>query len=212
MDDCSGLAALRLINSHTAAAGGLTKWVVTDDIRGHISISGACLSPIIGLVAVKPAAGFVQPGWALFVGVITSIVIISGLLRLKRYMQVDDTPDVTMVHDCSTLNWEVSERRWSCSSLRVVLLVRSSLVYSGCSGSILRVMSTVHSNGYRWVKCTDREMQLMEEFSVAFSSVCTAGILLPLDWIRCWRHVLSSSSFSKLWKNRLENRNSLVRR
>ena len=101
--DSSGLAALALINTHAAAAGGLVTWVVIDAIRGHISISGACVGPIIGLVAVTPAAGFVQPGWALFIGVITT-AIIYGLLRLKKYMRVDDTLDVALIHGCGTFH------------------------------------------------------------------------------------------------------------
>ena len=74
-------------------------WVIIDAIRGHVSISGACVGPIIGLVSVTPAAGFVQPGWALFIGVITT-AIIYGLLRLKKYMRVDDTLDVALIHGC----------------------------------------------------------------------------------------------------------------
>ena len=96
---CSGLAALALINTHAAAAAGLTVWVVIDAIRGHISISGACVGPIVGLVAVTPACGFVQPGWALFIGAFATAVIY-GLLLLKRYMRVDDTLDVAIVHGC----------------------------------------------------------------------------------------------------------------
>ncbi|CAF4813300.1 unnamed protein product, partial [Rotaria sp. Silwood2] len=48
------LAALALMNTNAAAATGLVTWVVLDAIRGHVSISGACVGPIIGLVAVTP--------------------------------------------------------------------------------------------------------------------------------------------------------------
>jgi ammonium transporter, Amt family len=97
--DSSGLAALALINTHAAAAVGLVTWIVIDAIRGNVSISGACLGPIIGLVAVTPACGFIQPGWALLIGFITT-GIVYGLLLLKRYMRVDDTLDVATVHGC----------------------------------------------------------------------------------------------------------------
>jgi Amt family ammonium transporter len=95
----SGLAAIALINTHTAAAAGLVTWVVIDAIRGRVSISGACIGPIVGLVAITPACGFVQPGWALLMGIIAT-AIVYGLLILKRYMRYDDTLDVAIVHGC----------------------------------------------------------------------------------------------------------------
>ena len=80
----------------------MATWVVIDAIRGQVSVSGACLGPIIGLVAVTPACGFVQPGWALFIGMFTT-AIVYGLLLLKKYMKVDDTLDVALVHGCGKL-------------------------------------------------------------------------------------------------------------
>jgi len=74
-------------------------WVVIDAIRGRISISGACVGPIVGLVAITPACGFVQPGWAILIGVIPTCIIYS-LLLLKKYMRFDDTLDVAIVHGC----------------------------------------------------------------------------------------------------------------
>jgi Amt family ammonium transporter len=99
----SGLASLALINTHAAAAVGLMTWVVIDAIRGHVSISGACVGPIVGLVAITPACGFVQPGWGLLIGVVTTCIVY-GLLLLKRYMHYDDTLDVAIVHGCGKRN------------------------------------------------------------------------------------------------------------
>src|SRR5271156_152147 len=93
----SGLAALALINTHVAAAAGLVTWVVIDAIRGNISISGACAGPIVGLVAITPACGFVQPGWGILLSIIAT-VIVYGLVSLKRYMRFDDTLDVAVIH------------------------------------------------------------------------------------------------------------------
>ena len=91
-----------MINTHVAAATGLVTWVVIDAIRGQVSISGACIGPVVGLVAVTPACGFIQPGWAILFGFI-STSIIYGLLILKRYMHHDDTLDVAIVHGCRTV-------------------------------------------------------------------------------------------------------------
>jgi len=93
----SGVAALALVNTNAAAAAGLVTWVVIDAIRGHVSISGACVGPIVGLVAVTPACGFIQSGWALLFGIIATCIVYF-LLLLKHYMRFDDTLDVAIVH------------------------------------------------------------------------------------------------------------------
>jgi Amt family ammonium transporter len=92
-----------LINTHVAAAAGLVTWVVIDAIRGQVTISGACTGPVVGLVAITPACGFVQPGWAIFIGISTACIVY-GLLLLKRYMHYDDTLDVAIVHGCGMIN------------------------------------------------------------------------------------------------------------
>jgi Amt family ammonium transporter len=99
----SGLAAIALINTHVSAAAGLVTWVVLDAIRGRVSISGACAGPIVGLVGITPACGFVQPGWAIFIGMAT-VIIVYGLLLVKKYLHYDDTLDVAIVHGCGMID------------------------------------------------------------------------------------------------------------
>ncbi len=77
--------------------------MVIDAIRGHVSISGACVGPIVGLVAITPACGFIQPGWSLLIGFIATCIVYC-LLLLKRYMRFDDTLDVAIVHGGGTIN------------------------------------------------------------------------------------------------------------
>ena len=93
-----------MINTYVAAAAGLMTWVIIDAIRGHVSISGACVGPIVGLVAVTPACGYVQPGWAILIGIL-STGIVYGLLIFKKYMRFDDTLDVAVVHGCGMLKF-----------------------------------------------------------------------------------------------------------
>lgn len=42
-----------MTNTNTAAAGAFLTWVLTDAIRGTISIAGACSAIVVGLVAGK---------------------------------------------------------------------------------------------------------------------------------------------------------------
>ena len=86
-----------MINTYAAAAAGLLTWTVVDAVRGHLSISGSCVGVIVGLVAITPACGYVEPGWSLLFGIIPT-GIIYFLLIYKRYLLVDDTLDVAIVH------------------------------------------------------------------------------------------------------------------
>ena len=106
----SGLASLALVNTHAAAAAGLLTWTLIDAIRGHVSVSGSCIGPIIGLVAITPACGFVEPGFSILFGVIP-VIIIYFLLLFKHYLRVDDTLDVALVHGIgkSNLLWHRNE-------------------------------------------------------------------------------------------------------
>ncbi len=57
-------------------------------------VSGA----IAGLVAVTPASGFVMPGGALVIGVVSGLVCFWASTALKRKLGYDDSLDVFGVH------------------------------------------------------------------------------------------------------------------
>ena len=80
-----------------AAAAGLATWVAIDSMRGCVSFSGSCVGPIVGLVAITPACGFVQPGWGLLISIIATSIVYC-LLLFKHHMHFDDTLDVAVVH------------------------------------------------------------------------------------------------------------------
>ncbi|CAF4773450.1 unnamed protein product [Rotaria sp. Silwood1] len=156
----SDVAAMAVVNTNTAAASALVTWVVIDAIRGHISISGACTGSIVGLVSVTPACGFVQPGWALLIGIIGAAIVYC-LLLLKRYMRFDDTLDVAIVHGCGGI--------------------------SGAFMTGLFAEKWVNSSGGANGAFYGHPIQLWYQIAgiltaIGFASVCTAGILLPLHF------------------------------
>jgi len=102
----SGIAALALVNTIAAAAAGLITFAFIDALRGHVTVSGACVGVVVGLVAITPACGFVQPGWSILFGVIPSIVIYFILL-FKEYVKFDDTLDVAVVHGCGMFSLKI---------------------------------------------------------------------------------------------------------
>ncbi|CAF1594815.1 unnamed protein product [Adineta ricciae] len=159
-NSASGLAALAVINTHTAAATGLVTWVVIDAMRGHVSISGACIGPIVGLVAITPACGFVQPGWSILIAII-AVCVVYVLLLLKKYMHYDDTLDVAIVHGCGGI--------------------------TGAFMTGLFSQKWVNEAGGSDGAFYGRPVQLWYQIAgiltaIGFAAACTAGILLPLHW------------------------------
>jgi hypothetical protein len=151
----SGIAALALVNTNAAAAAGLVTWVVLDAIRGHVSISGACVGPIIGLVGITPAAGFVQPGWSLLFGIIPTIVIYFIILY-KRHFRFDDTLDVAVVHGIgrlftikNILYKNSFDCRWSDGSIYDWIILPIRLEFRWCRWSFLWTPNSIRvSNGW----------------------------------------------------------------
>jgi len=95
----NGLAGLALVNTNVAAASALMTWVLLESVTGNKkpSLVGASIGCVVGLVAITPAAGFVQPGWGTLIGILGSMGVF-GALRLKHYLRTDDTLDVFLTH------------------------------------------------------------------------------------------------------------------
>jgi len=94
----NGIAANALVVTHISAAmaaavWGLISWLHT----GRVSVLGLISGGVAGLVAITPAAGFVNPTGALFIGLGAAVVCYGGILLRKR-AGFDDALDVWGVH------------------------------------------------------------------------------------------------------------------
>ncbi len=91
-------AVLAFANTNTASAAAAIAWILLDAIRGHKpSALGACVGAVVGLVAITPAAGYVDIGASIFIG--TAASIISNLaVSWKSKSTLDDTLDVFPCH------------------------------------------------------------------------------------------------------------------
>lgn len=62
------------LNTHVAAASAMVTWLFCDYWRGNkLSASGACIGVVVGLVGITPAAGFVNTGAAIIIGIVACI-------------------------------------------------------------------------------------------------------------------------------------------
>jgi Amt family ammonium transporter len=94
----NGLAVQAFATTNMASASAMITWVMFDALVGRkISAMGACIGAVVGLVAITPAAGFVNLGQSVFIGFIAAIV--SNLaVYYKQKTTLDDTLDVFPCH------------------------------------------------------------------------------------------------------------------
>ncbi|MEJ2199755.1 MAG: ammonium transporter [Desulfuromonadaceae bacterium] len=91
-------AALAFTTTQTAAAAGALSWMIAEWLHaGKPSALGAASGVVAGLVVITPAAGFVTPAWALFMGLTAGLVCYGGVL-LKHKVGYDDSLDAFGVH------------------------------------------------------------------------------------------------------------------
>ena len=94
-----GVAALALLNTIVASAAGLTSWLIVERIRvGKPTLVGACTGLVAGLVAVTPAAGFVEPWAAIVMGLATAPCCFFAISFAKRKIGYDDALDAFGCH------------------------------------------------------------------------------------------------------------------
>ena len=97
-----GLAANAIIVSNVAAATALIVWCCLDTyIVGKPTVLGAISGAVAGLVAITPAAGFVDVPGALVIGVVAPFVSYFAIYYLKPKLGYDDALDVWGIHGMS---------------------------------------------------------------------------------------------------------------
>jgi Amt family ammonium transporter len=100
-------AGAAVLNTNIATATALLVWTMMDNISyGKPSVVGAVNGMIAGLVAITPAAGYVDGYGALTIGVVAGIIpwwSMNKLQKSKLMMKVDDTLSVFSTHGVAGL-------------------------------------------------------------------------------------------------------------
>ena len=93
------LATSAFVNTHFAAAAAALAWALAEWIRnGKPSALGAISGSVAGLVAITPAAGFVQPMSAIAIGVLAGFFCYFMVIKVKSWFEYDDSLDAFGVH------------------------------------------------------------------------------------------------------------------
>ena len=99
-----GLAASAFVVTNVSASAGALAWLFASWVRGKPSALGMVSGAIAGLVAITPAAGFVDPLSALVIGGVAGVLCYRALLfRVGRGL--DESLDAWAVHGVGGL-WE----------------------------------------------------------------------------------------------------------
>jgi Amt family ammonium transporter len=97
-DAAGGLAGLAFATTTIAPAAAGLSWMFAEWIHaGKPSALGFGSGIVAGLVVITPAAGFVQPGAALIMGIAAGVVCYLGVL-MKAKLKYDDSLDAFGVH------------------------------------------------------------------------------------------------------------------
>lgn len=97
-DAAGGLAGLAFTTTTIAPAAAGLSWMIAEWIHsGKPSALGFGSGVVAGLVVITPAAGFVQPGAAIILGLVAGVVCYGAIL-LKAKLKYDDSLDAFGVH------------------------------------------------------------------------------------------------------------------
>lgn len=93
------LASSAFMTTHFAAAAGAMTWACYDWFtRGKPTVLGTASGLVAGLVCITPAAGFVNPMPALFMGALAGLVCAVACSKMKSRFRYDDALDAFGVH------------------------------------------------------------------------------------------------------------------
>jgi Amt family ammonium transporter len=94
-----GIAASALLVTNTAAALGAIVWMLVEwMVTKKPTLLGAASGAVSGLVAITPAAGFVDIIGSVVIGLVSGIVGFIGVYWLKSKLKYDDSLDAFGVH------------------------------------------------------------------------------------------------------------------
>lgn len=95
----NGMAANAFLTTNTAGAAAALAWLLLEWKRGgKPSLIGAVSGLVTGLVAITPAAGFVDAKASLVIGFVAGVLCYFMVVEVKKKLGYDDSLDVFGIH------------------------------------------------------------------------------------------------------------------
>ena len=112
------LAANAFVVTQAAAAAGVLGWVIPEWIRqGKPTVIGAVSGGVAGLVAITPAAGYVDVLPSIAIGLIGGAICYSAVAILKERFGYDDSLDAFGVHGIGGMWGAVATGLWATTAI-----------------------------------------------------------------------------------------------
>ena len=144
----NGLAANAILVTNVAAAVALVTWIVIDKVKvGKPTVLGAISGAVAGLVAITPAAGFVDVPAAIVIGFVTSFVSYFALYYLKPKLGYDDALDVFGIHGMSGLWGAIATGIFANPAINEV----AGLLYGNPNQVVIQIIAAVATVIYAFV-------------------------------------------------------------
>ncbi|MCX5750407.1 MAG: ammonium transporter [Candidatus Saganbacteria bacterium] len=93
----NGLAASAFLVTNTAAAAAALVWMLLSWIHRKPSVLGVATGAVVGLVAITPASGFVDPLSSIAIGGIAALISYY-MIVLRMKIRIDESLDVFACH------------------------------------------------------------------------------------------------------------------
>jgi Amt family ammonium transporter len=93
-----GLASSAFVTTNTAGATAGLVWMLLSWYHRRPSLLGAVTGAVVGLAAITPAAGYVQPWVGIIIGLVASVLSYYMMLFRSKKMAVDESLDVWACH------------------------------------------------------------------------------------------------------------------
>jgi Amt family ammonium transporter len=98
------LMGVALLNTILAAAAAALTWKIVEYIeKKKVSLIGMLSGVVAGLVAITPAAGFVDPKGAVIIGLIAGPACYASSVWIKKLLRYDDSLDAFGIHGAGGL-------------------------------------------------------------------------------------------------------------
>jgi Amt family ammonium transporter len=98
------LLGVALLNTLLAAAAAALTWKIVEYIeKKKVSLIGMLSGVVAGLVAITPAAGFVDPKGAVIIGLIAGPACYASSVWVKKLLRYDDSLDAFGIHGAGGL-------------------------------------------------------------------------------------------------------------
>ncbi|KAF1078885.1 ammonium transporter [Methanogenium sp. MK-MG] len=141
-----GIAANAFVVTNTAAAAGALAWMVASWIQGKPATLGIVSGAVAGLVAITPAAGFVDVKASLVIGALAGMICYSALLwRQKK--GIDESLDAWAIHGVGGLFGALATGIFATAAIGGV----DGLLYGNASQFLIQVLDVVVAMGYAFV-------------------------------------------------------------